>query len=100
MVISGSDISVLMSVVLRCAQWRYVALAANQLLEGKKATGHPMFQQPLNTPDSDAVVVVDGNCITSQGAGTALEFALSLVEILFNRVRRDEVASAMVVHVT
>ena len=45
----------------------------------------------------DEAVVVDGNCITSQGPGTALAFALTLVERLVGRGTRSEVAKAMLV---
>jgi transcriptional regulator GlxA family with amidase domain len=30
-------------------------------------------------------VVTDGNCLTSQGAGTAVEFGLALVEQLYGK---------------
>jgi 4-methyl-5(b-hydroxyethyl)-thiazole monophosphate biosynthesis len=42
-------------------------------------------------------VVVDGPCITSRGAGTAIEFALKLVEQLYGQEKAKEVALAMVV---
>ena len=42
-------------------------------------------------------VVLDGNCVTSRGPGTALEFALQLVEQLFGKARRDAVAQPMVI---
>ncbi|MHA6492427.1 DJ-1 family glyoxalase III [Pseudomonas borbori] len=45
----------------------------------------------------DQPVVVDGNCITSQGPGTALAFALILVEQLVGKARRNEIADAMLV---
>ncbi|WP_197463340.1 MULTISPECIES: hypothetical protein [unclassified Alcanivorax] len=41
-------------------------------------------------------VVHDGQCLTSRGPGTALEFALTLVETLCGREKRDTVASPMV----
>jgi transcriptional regulator GlxA family with amidase domain len=41
-------------------------------------------------------VVVDGNLITSQGPGTALDFALQLVEQLCGVVKREEVGAPMV----
>jgi 4-methyl-5(b-hydroxyethyl)-thiazole monophosphate biosynthesis len=40
---------------------------------------------------------MDGNCLTSQGAGTAVEFALALVERLYGREKREAVATPMVV---
>lgn len=43
-------------------------------------------------------VVVDGNLITSRGPGTALEFALALVEQLYGSEKAREVAGPMVVH--
>ncbi|WP_077529739.1 DJ-1 family glyoxalase III [Vreelandella utahensis] len=74
-----------------------VALEPNGLLEGRRATAHPGFQNQLS--DQSRVgerVVVDGHCITSQGPGTALAFALTLVEYLCGRAKRDEVAAPMV----
>jgi protein deglycase len=40
-------------------------------------------------------VVVDGNCITSRGAGTAVEFALTLVVLLYDRQKAAAVAGPM-----
>ena len=48
----------------------------------------------LDTP-SDARVVVDGKCVTSQGPGTAIEFGLKLAELLVSKEKADEVAKAM-----
>jgi 4-methyl-5(b-hydroxyethyl)-thiazole monophosphate biosynthesis len=45
----------------------------------------------------DDRVVVDGNCLTSRGPGTAVEFALSLVEALYGQAKRNAVAGPMVV---
>jgi len=36
-------------------------------------------------------VVVDGKLITSQGPGTAMEFAMKLVEILIGKEKVEEV---------
>jgi len=74
-----------------------VVLAHHGLLEAEGATCHPAFTDQL--PDASLAhrrVLVAGRCITSQGAGTALEFALKLVEILFDRDVSREVAEAMV----
>jgi len=43
-------------------------------------------------------VVVDGNLVTSRGPGTALEFALALVEQLYGSEKAKEVAVPMVVN--
>jgi len=41
---------------------------------------------------------VDGNLVTSRGPGTALEFALALVEQLYGSEKAKEVAVPMVVN--
>jgi len=74
-----------------------VALEPNGLLKGRAATAHPGFQSRLT--DQSRVnerVVIDGNCITSQSPGSALEFSLALVEALCGKGKRDEVAGPMV----
>jgi 4-methyl-5(b-hydroxyethyl)-thiazole monophosphate biosynthesis len=42
-------------------------------------------------------VVVHGRCVTSQGPGTAIEFALTLVALLFDEARAAEVAAPMLI---
>jgi protein deglycase len=49
------------------------------LLDGKRYTAHPSAWKELPAAQPEAVVH-DGCLITSQGAGTALPFALALVE--------------------
>lgn len=62
------------------------------ILNNAVATSHPSVKDQLNDIDySEERVVVDGNIITSRSPGTALEFALKLVEILFGRDRMDTV---------
>jgi len=73
-----------------------VVLASHGLLDGKKATGYPSCTDALPDPtQANQRVVVDGNCITSQGPGTALEFALELIRQLFDEARAKQVAKAM-----
>jgi 4-methyl-5(b-hydroxyethyl)-thiazole monophosphate biosynthesis len=68
------------------------------LLASLNATCHPFFASQLEKSDSTSSrVVVDGNCITSQGPGTAIEFALKLVELLFGKEMVDKVADPMIV---
>ena len=53
------------------------------LLEGKKATCFPGFEQELTGAEFLAQPVVrDGKIITSRGAGTASQFAFALIEAL------------------
>ena len=75
-----------------------LVLGSKGLLDNKTATCHPHFYQGIEAKevDTESRVVVDGNCITSQGPGTAIEFALELVEQLCGIVKREEVASPLV----
>ena len=60
-------------------------LADAGALTGRVATSHPSVRAELAEKAgrlSDERVVVDGPIITSQSAGTAMEFAFKLVEIL------------------
>jgi 4-methyl-5(b-hydroxyethyl)-thiazole monophosphate biosynthesis len=75
-----------------------VVLLAHGLLHGVRATSHPSFHSQFNPSWlSKDPVVIDGNVITGQGAGVAIEFALTLVEQLAGPAKRQEVAGAMVV---
>jgi len=75
-----------------------IVLEHHGLLRGKKATCHPAFTDQLsNTDKIKSKVVVDGNCITSRGAGTVIEFALTLVELLYSKERRESVAGSMAI---
>jgi 4-methyl-5(b-hydroxyethyl)-thiazole monophosphate biosynthesis len=71
-----------------------VALAPHGLLDGKAATGYPGTQDKLPKAVNQRVVT-DGNCITSQGPGTALEFAIELVRQLFDDAKAKQVADPM-----
>ena len=67
-------------------------LSAVGLLQGKKVTSHPSVQGDLSeTNYSENRVVVDGRIVTSRSPGTALEFAMKLVEILEGRSKMEEV---------
>eukprot|EP01102_Stenamoeba_stenopodia_P015678 TRINITY_DN536_c0_g1_i2.p1 TRINITY_DN536_c0_g1~~TRINITY_DN536_c0_g1_i2.p1 ORF type:complete len:209 (+),score=54.32 TRINITY_DN536_c0_g1_i2:48-674(+) len=76
-----------------------VALGPHGLLDGRKATCHPSFKSkfPEKGIETNSRVVVDGNLVTSQGPGTAIEFALSLVELLFGKEKAHEVGKPMLV---
>ncbi|MFV0438816.1 MAG: DJ-1 family glyoxalase III [Desulfopila sp.] len=73
-----------------------VVLQHHGLLEGKNATCHPMFFDNLDSEHAkEKTVVFDQNCVTSRGAGTALDFSLELVAILMGEDKRKEVARGM-----
>ena len=57
-----------------------VVLKKAGILDGKAYTSYPATQEALPFRDPVRAVVRDGNLITSQGAGTAIVFALALVE--------------------
>lgn len=69
-------------------------LEAAGLLSGRRATSHPAVQDQLREAgvniEADRRVVVDGNLITSQSPGTAIEFAYGLVEHLCGAARVAE----------
>ena len=68
------------------------------ILNGKKATCYPGLEEKLlgATVLGDRVVV-DGNIITSRGAGTAIEFGLALVGILKGKELAVELGKKMIV---
>ena len=69
-------------------------LADAGLLAGRRVTSHPSVQSQLAETDYRAErVVVDGRIITSRSPGTALEFALSLVEHLVGSAVSRRIAS-------
>jgi 4-methyl-5(b-hydroxyethyl)-thiazole monophosphate biosynthesis len=71
-----------------------VALSAAGILSGRKATCFPGYEEKLKAAGAEALqerVVVDGNLITSRGAGTAAEFALALIERLIGPDKAREI---------
>ena len=72
-------------------------LATAGLLDGKRATSFPgsldAFPKVLRQIQA---VVEDGKLITSRGPGTAMDFALTLVERLAGKAKRDEVEAGLV----
>ncbi|MFH0839558.1 MAG: DJ-1 family glyoxalase III [Candidatus Omnitrophota bacterium] len=76
-----------------CAAPPYVLLPLG-ILEGKKATCYPGCGEKFgkNIIRGEGNVVIDGNIITSKGPGTAMEFALALVEVLCGKNVKDTVS--------
>lgn len=71
-------------------------LSAIGITSGKTVTSHPSVRPELKEESvSDERVVVDGKIITSQGPGTAMEFAFKLVETLFGAEKVKEVNSGV-----
>ncbi|KAF2745939.1 DJ-1 [Sporormia fimetaria CBS 119925] len=66
-----------------------------------KVTSHPSVKEKVQEDGkwqySEERVVVDGKVVTSRGPGTALLFALTIVEVLAGKEKREEVAGPMIV---
>lgn len=68
------------------------------LMIGRRTTCYPGFEQYLGGAVlEEETVVRDDNFITSRGPGTAVYFALSLVEVLIGREEADRVREDMLV---
>jgi 4-methyl-5(b-hydroxyethyl)-thiazole monophosphate biosynthesis len=75
------------------------ALAQAGLLDGKTATSYPGVLDALDNKNisiSTRAVEIDGNIVTSRGPGTAMDFALTLIELLEGKEKRDEVNRQLV----
>jgi len=74
-----------------------VVLGENGLIEGKKYTCYPGFENRFEGSFfREDRVVVDGNLITSRGPGTAAEFSEALIEYLCGREERDQIHRATI----
>jgi len=75
-----------------------IALGAAGLLEGREATCYPGFEKELRGAKTRTDRVVRSErVLTSRGPGTALEFALALVEILVGKTKAQELGQGMLV---
>ncbi len=73
-----------------------VILGRAGVLKGRSATCYPGFEKELDgAVVTEERVVRDGNIITSRGAGTAMEFALKLVEILEGKQAAEKLYKGM-----
>jgi 4-methyl-5(b-hydroxyethyl)-thiazole monophosphate biosynthesis len=71
-------------------------LANAGVLEGRRATSYPTYQEKLgNAIYEETAVVEDGNVMTSRGPGTALCFGLSIVAKLAGAEKAQEIKKAM-----
>ncbi len=79
-----------------CAAPRILAHAG--LLDGKRATSYPGVLDLSDRPavqSTGVAVEVDGKIVTSRGPGTAMDFALRLIELLEGKAKRDEVEARL-----
>ncbi|MCL5669326.1 MAG: DJ-1/PfpI family protein [Gammaproteobacteria bacterium] len=73
-------------------------LAHAGLLKGKHATSFPGVLEELSHSGvilQDQPVVKDGKIITSKGPGTAMDFALELIELLSGKEKRAQVEAGL-----
>ncbi len=76
-----------------------IALLPRDLCAGRRLTSYPALRDHFTDRAQwiDAPVVVDGNLITSQGPGTAIQLGLELARQLVDESTADAVATAMLV---
>ncbi|MFW6027139.1 MAG: DJ-1 family glyoxalase III [Candidatus Woesearchaeota archaeon] len=74
-----------------------IVLETAGIIEGKKATSYPGFNEemPSCLYQQEERVVVDDNIITGRGPGVALEFAITLVEYLIGNKEAVELKEKM-----
>jgi 4-methyl-5(b-hydroxyethyl)-thiazole monophosphate biosynthesis len=69
-----------------------LVLQSAGILKDNTITSHPSVEDKLSAVNySQERVVVDGNIITSRSPGTAMEFAMKLVQLLFGEDRLEVV---------
>ncbi|WP_324778900.1 DJ-1 family glyoxalase III [Thiobacillus sedimenti] len=74
-----------------------MVLAEAGVLDGRQATSYPGFLDGLPGVRVRAEAVVqDGSVLTSRGPGTAMDFALALVEVLAGAGKRQQVEAGLV----
>ncbi|NQY27267.1 MAG: DJ-1/PfpI family protein [Piscirickettsiaceae bacterium] len=76
-----------------------LVLATAGLLDDKKATCYPGVLDAKQWPNihlSNDAVVIDGEILTSKGPGTAMDFALAIIEYLTDHTTRHTVEIELV----
>jgi len=80
-----------------CAAPKVLATAG--VLDGKRATSYPGVLDKMGLADvtyTGSAVETDGKVVTSRGPGTAMDFALQLIELLAGSGTRKTVEKALV----
>jgi protein deglycase len=75
-----------------------LVLAKAGLLDGLRATAYPGVLESLNIQDFELTassVEQDGRIVTSKGPGTAMDFALTLIELLLGAESRKAVEAPL-----
>lgn len=75
-----------------------LVLQKSGILKDRSMTCHPSVQSHFDSYINDRVVI-DGKLITSKSPGTAMEFALKLVEILFGVERMNKVNAGVLARI-
>jgi len=76
-----------------------LVLANMGLLNDKKVSCYPGVLAAADWPEielCDEAVVIDGNILTSRGPGTAMDFALIIIEYLTDQTTRNSVEASLV----
>jgi 4-methyl-5(b-hydroxyethyl)-thiazole monophosphate biosynthesis len=79
-----------------CAAPKVLAHAG--VLKGRRVTSFPGALDQTQLADvqyEETAVVQDGHILTSRGPGTAMDFALTIIEILAGRTKRDQVEQGL-----
>jgi protein deglycase len=78
-----------------------VVFLPHGLVDGEEVTCYPSFAEKFKKYPkySEERVVVSNNCITSRGPGTAIEFALTLVEKLATKEKAAQLAKGLLAYI-
>lgn len=68
-------------------------LQAAGLLEGKRVSAHSCTWDAIPAAQFSAPYVIDGNLLTSRGAGTAFVFGLAFAEMLYGKTVAEKLAA-------
>lgn len=73
-----------------------LVLGRRGLLEGRRATCYPGFENELvGATVTDEPVITDGNITTARGMGVALDFSKELISLLVTKGKAEELSSAI-----